>query len=78
MNTLIYPLIPGTWEIIIIVLAILILFGAKKIPEFMRNLGKGVKNFKQGMKEVEKDLQDDTQSGNQDNDDKSDKPQQQQ
>lgn len=39
----------GTWEIILIVLAILLLFGGKKIPELMRGLGKGVRSFKDGM-----------------------------
>lgn len=36
----------GTPEIILIIVAILILFGGKKIPELMRGLGKGVKEFK--------------------------------
>lgn len=48
-----YPLFIGTWEIVIIVLVILLLFGGKKIPELMKGLGKGVKSFKQGMNEVE-------------------------
>lgn len=39
-------------EIIIIALVILLLFGGRKIPELMRGLGKGVKSFRQGMKEV--------------------------
>lgn len=39
----------GTWEIIIIVLVVLLLFGGKKIPELMKGLGKGVKSFKDGM-----------------------------
>lgn len=38
----------GTPEIILIVLALLLLFGGKKIPELMRGLGKGVKEFKDG------------------------------
>jgi sec-independent protein translocase protein TatA len=46
----------GTGEIILIVLVILLLFGGKKIPELMRGLGKGVKSFKQGMKEVEGEM----------------------
>lgn len=46
----------GTSEIILIVLAILLLFGAKRIPELMKSMGKGVKNFKEGMKEVEKEI----------------------
>lgn len=40
----------GTPEIILIVLAVLLLFGGKKIPELMRGLGKGVKEFKDGQK----------------------------
>lgn len=39
----------GTPEIIIIVVIILLLFGGKKIPELMRGLGKGVKEFKDGV-----------------------------
>ena len=59
MNTiLIYPLALGTWEIVAIVLVILLLFGGKKIPELMKGLGKGVKSFKQGMNEVEKEIVD--------------------
>lgn len=46
----------GTGEIIVIVLIVLLLFGGKKIPELMRGLGKGVKSFKQGMNEVEKEI----------------------
>ena len=46
----------GFWEIALIVLAIILLFGGKKIPELMRGLGKGVKNFKEGMKDVEDDV----------------------
>ena len=53
---IIYPLMLGTWEIVAIVLVILLLFGGKKIPELMRGLGKGVKSFKQGMNEVEKEI----------------------
>ena len=48
----------GFWEIVIIALVVLLLFGGKKIPELMRGLGKGVKSFKQGMNEVEKEVQD--------------------
>ena len=55
---MIYPLMLGTWEIVAIVLVVLLLFGGKKIPELMKGLGKGVKSFKQGMNEVEKEIQD--------------------
>ena len=43
----------GTWEIIVIVLVIVLLFGGKKIPELMKGVGKGVKSFKDGMNGVE-------------------------
>lgn len=53
----IYPLgIVGPWEIVIIALIVLLLFGGKKIPELMKGLGKGVKSFKDGLNEVEKDI----------------------
>ena len=47
----------GTWEIILIVLVILLIFGGKKIPELMRGLGKGVRSFKDGVNGVEEDDQ---------------------
>ena len=43
----------GFWEIAIITLVILLLFGARKIPELMRGLGKGVKNFKDGVNGID-------------------------
>lgn len=42
----------GVGEIAIIAIIILLLFGGKKIPELMKGLGKGIKNFKDGMNEV--------------------------
>ncbi len=54
---MIYPLgVIGPWEIVLIALVILLLFGGKKIPELMKGLGKGVKSFKDGMKDVEGEL----------------------
>ena len=47
-------------EIIIIALVILLLFGARKIPELMRGLGKGVRSFRQGMKEVNDEINSDS------------------
>ena len=41
----------GMQEILVIALIVLLLFGGKKIPELMKGLGKGVKSFKEGMKE---------------------------
>ncbi|MGM9786027.1 MAG: twin-arginine translocase TatA/TatE family subunit [Candidatus Cryptobacteroides sp.] len=49
----------GTGEIIIIALVVLLIFGGKKIPELMKGLGKGVKSFKDGMNEIEKEITDD-------------------
>ena len=49
----------GHWETILIVLAVLVLFGSKKIPEFLGGLGKGVKEFKKGMnsEKTEKEIE---------------------
>ena len=47
----------GPWQWVIIGLVIVLLFGGKKIPELMHGLGKGVKSFKAGMKDAEKDIQ---------------------
>ncbi len=53
----------GSGEIIIIALIVLLLFGGKKIPELMKGLGKGVKNFKDGVKGLEEDIKvDDTEN----------------
>ncbi|WP_178991328.1 Sec-independent protein translocase subunit TatA/TatB [Winogradskyella schleiferi] len=41
----------GPWQIVLIVVAILLLFGGKKIPELMRGLGSGIKEFKDASKE---------------------------
>ena len=43
---------PGHMEIFIVVLVVLLLFGAKRIPELARGLGKGIREFKDGMKQV--------------------------
>ncbi|MBQ2531339.1 MAG: twin-arginine translocase TatA/TatE family subunit [Bacteroidales bacterium] len=57
--TMIVPLgVVGPWQVVIIALVILLLFGGKKIPELMRGLGKGMKSFKEGMNEVEKQIGD--------------------
>lgn len=45
--------ITGHWEILIIVLVVVILFGGKKIPELFRGLGQGMKEFKKATKEEE-------------------------
>ena len=48
----------GPWQIVLIVLVVLLLFGGKKIPELMRGLGKGVKEFKDGINPDEKGKED--------------------
>jgi sec-independent protein translocase protein TatA len=47
----------GMQEILVIGIFVLIFFGAKKIPDFMKGLGKGVKEFKEGVKEVKQDIE---------------------
>ncbi|MDE6463730.1 MAG: twin-arginine translocase TatA/TatE family subunit [Muribaculaceae bacterium] len=44
------------WEILIIFLVILLLFGGRKIPELMRGLGKGVHSFRKGMQEAKDEM----------------------
>ena len=46
----------GAPEIILVLLVILVLFGAKKIPEMMQGLGKGIKEFKKATKDVESEI----------------------
>lgn len=46
----------GTTEIVLLVLAVVLLFGGKKIPELMKGVGQGVRSFKDGMKDVEKEI----------------------
>jgi sec-independent protein translocase protein TatA len=46
----------GAGEIVLIVLVILLLFGAKKIPELARGIGKGMSEFKKGLKDVESEI----------------------
>ncbi|MAJ31773.1 MAG: twin-arginine translocase TatA/TatE family subunit, partial [Flavobacteriaceae bacterium] len=44
----------GPWQIVLVVVVVLLLFGGKKIPELMRGLGSGIKEFKDASKEDEK------------------------
>ncbi len=46
----------GTGEIIIIAIIVLLLFGGKKIPELMRGIGKGIRSFKEGVNNIENDI----------------------
>jgi sec-independent protein translocase protein TatA len=54
MNAFILPLAIGAPQIILIVVVILLLFGGRKIPELMRGLGSGIKEFKDASKDDEK------------------------
>lgn len=56
MNTILFIGGLGMSEILLIVLVVLLFFGGKKIPEMMKGLGKGVRSFKEGMKEIESDI----------------------
>ncbi|HIY48035.1 MAG TPA: twin-arginine translocase TatA/TatE family subunit [Candidatus Alistipes faecigallinarum] len=57
MNHLLFLGNLGAGEIIIIALIVLLLFGGKKIPELMKGLGKGVRSFKEGVNNIEKDIE---------------------
>ena len=46
----------GPWQVIIIILAIIILFGGKKIPEIARGLGLGLKEFKKATREIKDEV----------------------
>ena len=50
---------PGWLEILLILVVVLLLFGAKKLPEVMGSFGKGVKEFKKGVKDIGRDLDND-------------------
>lgn len=49
---------PGISEWVLIILAVLILFGGRKIPEFMRGLGKGIREFNDAKNNVRRELED--------------------
>ena len=56
-----YAAMPGGWEMVVIALVILLMFGAKKLPELARGLGQGIREFKgavNGVKDELKDAQD--------------------
>ncbi len=58
----------GLSELVVILAVVLLLFGAKRIPEVMRSFGKGVSEFKRGIKELENDIQKDTKDTTEPND----------
>ncbi len=48
----------GMWELLIIILVVVLLFGSTKIPQLMRGFGSGINEFKKGLKEGEKEAAD--------------------
>lgn len=57
MNNLLFIGGIGMQEVLLIALVVLLFFGGKKIPELMKGLGKGVRSFKEGMNNVEKEIE---------------------
>lgn len=57
MNHLLFFGNLGAGEIIVIALIVLLLFGGRKIPELMNGLGKGIRSFKEGMNNIEKEIE---------------------
>ena len=58
MQTIFTIGMPGGPELIVILFVILLLFGAKKIPDLARGLGKGIREFKDATKEIKKEVND--------------------
>lgn len=56
MSTVLAFGMPGGWELIVIVLFVVIFFGAKKIPEIARGFGKGIREFKDATKEIKSEI----------------------
>ena len=57
MNKLLFLGNLGTGKNFVIALVVLLLFGGKKIPELMKGLGKGIRSFKEGMNNIEKEIE---------------------
>jgi sec-independent protein translocase protein TatA len=63
MNSMLLFGMPGGAEWIIIALAVLVFFGAKKIPEFAKGLGRGIREFKDAVKDVKKEVDEGAKTG---------------
>ncbi|HPA46700.1 MAG TPA: twin-arginine translocase TatA/TatE family subunit [bacterium] len=50
---------PGPWEMVIILLIAMVVFGAKRLPEIGKGLGKGIREFKKSLREISEDEKDD-------------------
>ena len=49
---------PGGWELVVIIFIVLLFFGAKRIPSLARSIGRGIREFKAGAKEVQNEIED--------------------
>ena len=58
LNNLLFISMPGGSEWLLIVLAVLVLFGGRKIPEFMRGIGRGMREFNDAKNNVKKEIED--------------------
>jgi sec-independent protein translocase protein TatA len=56
METILLGMV-GPWQIVLIVLVVLLMFGGKKIPELMKGLGKGISEFKKGKNDIENEVE---------------------
>jgi sec-independent protein translocase protein TatA len=48
---------PGGWELVVIVMVVILLFGAKKIPELAKGLGRGIREFKDASKDIKDEIE---------------------
>ena len=58
IKEIIYAAMPGGWEMVVIAIVILLLFGAKKLPELARGLGQGIREFKGAVDGVKEEMND--------------------
>lgn len=58
MENLVLFSMPGGWEMFVILFVILLLFGGKKIPELMRGIGKGIREFNNARNSIESEIRD--------------------
>ena len=59
---------PGPWEIVIILVIVLVLFGGKKLPELAKGLAKGLREFKNASRDIKKEVEDATADQDKSND----------
>lgn len=56
LNSILAIGMPGGWELMVIVLVVILLFGAKKIPELAKGLGRGIREFKDATKDIKNEI----------------------